>query len=76
MFLAFVEGALKLSDEEWKKRLNSEQYRVLREHGTEPPFRNAYWNNKETGTYTCAGCGAGNRTGYRLIPCSFPFMNS
>lgn len=34
-----------------KKRLTPEQYRVTQENGTEPPFRNAYWNNKEPGIY-------------------------
>jgi peptide-methionine (R)-S-oxide reductase len=46
-----------LSEEEWKKRLNDERFRVLREHGTEPPFSNAYSDNKKEGTYYCAGCG-------------------
>jgi len=34
-----------------KKRLTPEQYHVTQECGTEPPFRNAYWNNKEPGIY-------------------------
>lgn len=50
-------GSFKLSDQEWKERLKREQYHVLREHGTEPPFRNPYWDTKEAGTYECAGCG-------------------
>ncbi|MGY8692704.1 MAG: peptide-methionine (R)-S-oxide reductase MsrB [Verrucomicrobiia bacterium] len=45
------------SDEEWKQTLTSDQYRVLRQQGTEPPFSNPFWNNKSEGAYNCAGCG-------------------
>jgi len=44
------------TDEEWRKTLTSEQYRVLRQEWTEPPFRNKYHDYKEHGTYHCAGC--------------------
>lgn len=37
--------------EELKERLDSEQYRVTQENGTEWAFRNAYWDNKEDGIY-------------------------
>ncbi|MBU0754013.1 MAG: bifunctional methionine sulfoxide reductase B/A protein [Planctomycetes bacterium] len=39
------------SDEELKKILTPEQYRIIRENGTERPFDNAYWNNKHPGLY-------------------------
>lgn len=41
----------KLSKDELKKKLTAEQYRVTCEEGTEPPFRNAYWNNHKAGIY-------------------------
>ncbi len=41
----------------WQQLLTPEQYRILREHGTEPAFTGAYWNHKEPGIYRCAGCG-------------------
>lgn len=44
------------TDDEWKKILTPEQYRVLRHEDTEPPFRNTYHDNKEKGIYYCAGC--------------------
>ncbi len=47
-----------LTEEEWRKKLTPQQYRVLREQGTEPAFQNEYWNKHEDGTYCCAGCGA------------------
>jgi methionine-R-sulfoxide reductase len=46
-----VEDLSKLSDEELKKRLTPEQYRICKQCGTEPPFNNAYWNNHEPGIY-------------------------
>ena len=47
---------MNLSEEEWKKRLTPEQYRVLREKGTERPFTGLYWDNHDKGTYKCAAC--------------------
>lgn len=41
----------KPSDKELRKILSSLQYRVTRQNGTEPPFRNEYWNNKRSGIY-------------------------
>jgi peptide-methionine (R)-S-oxide reductase len=46
------------SDQEWKLLLTPDQYRVLREKGTERAFSGEYWDKHEAGTYTCAGCGA------------------
>lgn len=47
-----------LTDEQWRQRLTDEEYRVLRKKGTERAFTGKYWNNKKTGTYVCAACGA------------------
>jgi peptide-methionine (R)-S-oxide reductase len=46
-----------LSENEWRQRLKPEQYQVLREGGTEPPFTGRYCNNHAEGAYRCAGCG-------------------
>ena len=46
------------SEEEWKKILTPEEYRVLREKGTEAPFTGKYYLHKEKGVYVCAACGA------------------
>jgi peptide methionine sulfoxide reductase msrA/msrB len=43
--------AQKPSDAELRKRLTAEQYQVTQQCGTEPPFQNAYWNNKAPGIY-------------------------
>ncbi|MBD3318525.1 peptide-methionine (R)-S-oxide reductase MsrB [Candidatus Woesearchaeota archaeon] len=45
------------SDEYWKKKLTSEQYRVLREKGTEAPFSGEYVKFDKKGKYVCAACG-------------------
>jgi SelR domain len=42
---------------EWKKILTPQQYRVLREKGTERAFSGEYWDHHEKGRYVCAGCG-------------------
>jgi len=46
------------TDEEWKHELTPEQYHVLREKGTEPPFSGKLLNEKRTGDFVCAACGA------------------
>ena len=44
------------SDKEWKMELSPEQFKVLRQCGTEPPFTGKYVNHKKKGIYVCAGC--------------------
>ena len=48
-----------LSNDQWRKILTSPQFHVLREAGTERPYKNEYWNNHEKGIYLCAACGNG-----------------
>lgn len=44
-------------DHDWQESLSTEQYKVMRQHGTEPPFSGKYTDCKTEGTYVCAGCG-------------------
>jgi peptide-methionine (R)-S-oxide reductase len=50
-------AALPKSEDEWKKKLTTEQFYILRQKGTERPYTGAYLNHKEDGIYACAGCG-------------------
>ena len=45
------------SDAEWKKTLTPEQYRVLREEGTERAFTGTFWDSHDKAVYVCAACG-------------------
>lgn len=49
---------VKRTDDEWRRSLTSDQYRVLRQEGTEPPFANELWDEHRSGLYRCAGCGS------------------
>lgn len=46
------------SDAYWREKLTAEQYRILRQAGTEPPFTGALLDVKDDGVFGCAGCGA------------------
>jgi peptide-methionine (R)-S-oxide reductase len=45
------------TDAEWKAQLSPMEYKVTRQHGTEPAFTGTYWNAKDAGTYECVCCG-------------------
>ncbi len=46
-----------MADDEWEDKLTPEQYRILREKGTEAPFTGKLLHNNKTGDYKCAACG-------------------
>ena len=45
------------TEDEWRRKLTPEQYRILREKGTERAFTGKYWNHHGKGVYACAACG-------------------
>lgn len=45
------------TDEEWRRELTPEQYRIARQKGTERAFTGEYWDTKEAGVYACVCCG-------------------
>src|SRR5438105_15964123 len=52
-----VGGKVVKSDEEWRRQLTEEQFRVTRGKGTERAFTGAYWDAKQDGVYACVCCG-------------------
>jgi peptide-methionine (R)-S-oxide reductase len=53
-----MEPKVQKTEEEWRRELTPEQYRVLREKGTERAFTGTYHATKDRGMYRCAACGA------------------
>lgn len=45
-----------MSDEQWRKQLDEQQYRILREHGTEPAFTGVLLDEHRPGEFHCAAC--------------------
>lgn len=45
------------SESEWRAQLSDEEYRILREKGTERAFTGEYWDTKTKGVYCCRACG-------------------
>jgi len=54
---AKVKDPVAKNDAEWREQLTPEQYRVMREKGTEAPFSGKFNLHSERGVYVCAGCG-------------------
>ena len=50
-------GIVEKTEEEWREILTPGEFEILREGGTEPAFRNQYYNNDEEGVYYCGACG-------------------
>lgn len=51
-----IKFPVRKTDAEWKKQLTEDQYNILRQAGTEPPFHNKFWDNHAKGIYRCAAC--------------------
>jgi peptide-methionine (R)-S-oxide reductase len=47
-----------VTEQEWRERLNPEEFQVLRQGATEPPWSGEYVSTKADGTYRCRACGA------------------
>lgn len=52
-----LEDFRSLTNEQWRERLNPDEYRVLREAGTEAPFKGEYTDTETEGVYACRACG-------------------
>ena len=50
-------GKVTRTEQEWHEQLTEEQYRILRQAGTERPFTGQYVDTEDEGTYICAACG-------------------
>lgn len=52
-----MENKIDRTDAQWREALSPEQYRILRQGGTEAPFSGALLSQKQPGAFRCAGCG-------------------
>jgi len=57
MAMSDASDKIRKSDEEWRRELTPEQYRVARKHGTERAFTSPLNNEKRPGTFACVCCG-------------------
>jgi len=53
-----MDNQVRKSEEQWRAELSGEEFRVLRQAGTESPFTGEYVDTKTVGVYTCRACGA------------------
>src|ERR1700712_2701951 len=53
-----LEDKVEKTDDEWRGVLTPEEFRVLRQKGTERAFTGKYWDFNGTGAYVCGGCGS------------------
>ena len=54
---ADIPNKIAKTEQQWQEELDEESYHVLRKKGTERAFTGRYWNLKDKGIYSCAGCG-------------------
>ena len=52
------DNSLDEAPDKWKDKLTPDQYKIMRERGTEAPFTGQYYSAKDKGKYKCAACGA------------------
>jgi peptide-methionine (R)-S-oxide reductase len=52
-----MERPIPHTEAEWRSTLNPDEYRVLRQAGTEAPYSHPFWNSADAGTYSCRACG-------------------
>jgi len=53
-----AQGPIRKSEREWREQLSPDEYRVLRQGGTEAPFTGKYTDETAEGVYSCRACGA------------------
>lgn len=51
-----TEARVVMTDEQWREKLDTRSYYVLRHEGTEPPYTGPGWNRHDDGIYRCLGC--------------------